>query len=71
VSFVFDLSFSELSRVQKNLLSGAKTLFRHAEISALPVQRREKPRKGAYRKLPEAMCSKYKNLSGWIQRSVL
>jgi hypothetical protein len=31
VSFVFNQSFSELFKEQKNLLSGAKTLFRHAE----------------------------------------
>jgi hypothetical protein len=34
VSFVFNLSFSELLWVQKNLLSVAKTLFRHAENQA-------------------------------------
>jgi hypothetical protein len=37
VSFVFDLSFSELLRVQKNLRSLSKTLFRQADFLIIAI----------------------------------
>jgi hypothetical protein len=46
--FVFNLSFSEFPRVQKNLLSGAKKLFRHAENKQRKKLGKEARRCGQY-----------------------